>query len=175
MPQVTFNECGREVELFAATVLRTHHPDLADAGVEIQYAFAYCDDGWPLTTRGQRVAARVKIVTLEDRARGGPDAKITIDKGWWDDHSEAERVALLDHEHTHLLLKKPRRTEKGELKFDVDAHNRPKLAMKKHDLEIGIFFEVITRHQTRAVDFQVVVKAVKAVKPLIQREFDWGA
>lgn len=174
MSQVSFNECGSAVTAFAATVLRTHHPDLADAGVEIQYGFAFCDDDWPLKIRGQRVLARVKIVNLEDRALGGPDAKITIDKGWWDDHDEAERAALLDHEQTHLLLKKPRRTEKGELRFDVDNCGRPKLTMKRHDLEMGIFFEVITRHQQKAVDFQVVVKAVGEVKKWVQREFDWG-
>ncbi len=167
----TYEECPKTVQTFASDVLREYHPNLYAAEVEIQYAFAMNAKDWPLKVRGQRVAGKVKIVNLEDRARGGPDAKITLDKGWWDEHDDAERRALLDHEHEHLLLTKMRTDEEGALKFDTDDVGRPKLKMKNHDAECGVFFSVMERHQEKSVDFRVVQTIAKQARKLVQQEF----
>lgn len=169
----TFEKCPKEVEKFATDVLREYHPDLYAAEVEIDYLFAVNADDWPLKIRGQRVLGKVKIVSLEDRARGGPDAKVTLDKGWWDNHGEDERRALIDHEHEHLQLTKMRRDEEGALKFDTDDVGRPKLKNKNHDAECGIFFNVIERHQEKAVDFKAVASIAKQTRKFVQQQF-WG-
>jgi putative metallopeptidase len=170
----TFEKCDIDVVQFAAGVLRKHHPELTEAGVTIDYAFASNPDDFAIKVRGQRALARVKIVSLEDRARGQADAKILIDESWWNDAPEPEREAVLDHEHEHLTLAKVWRDElTNELHWKSDDIGRPKLRMKHHDAELGIFFGVITRHQEQAADFKVTAKVAGEVRKLVQGKF-WG-
>lgn len=169
----TFEPCDNAVMEFAFQVMRQHHPYLSQAGVTVDYAFAIADDeGFAIKVRGQRVLARVKIVNLEDRARNEKDVKILIDKGWWLDATEAEREAVLDHEFTHVQFAK-HWLEDGSPKWKTDDLGRPKLKIRQHDAESGIFFEVIKRHGKEATDFKQVAGMGKKIRELTQLQF-WG-
>lgn len=86
-----------------------------------------------------------------DRIEGKHDATVKIDSLWWEEHQDDEqRNALLDHETHHLVLA---RDEDGKVKYD-DA-GRPKLKMRQHDMELGLFWDVIQRHGEKAVEVEV--------------------
>lgn len=146
MPK-TYRECGQEVQDLGDRVLRQWHGNLIDAGLTINYLFVsdVDKDGEAkpaLKHAGYPAIATVRINSLKDRAEGKSDVTITIDSYRWDEMSEAERLAVLDHEATHV-----------ELKTDADTGNlirddlgRPRLMMRLHDHQAGWFHEVAERH-----------------------------
>ena len=171
----TYEPCPQSVADFAARVLNEFHPELAQASVTIDYAFAVNEDEdeHAMKIRGQRVLARVKLYNLEDRARGRDDAKICIDKVWWDGAEESERKAVMDHEHEHLQFSKVWRDEDGALCWKTDDLGRPKLKLKNHDAEAGIFMNVIQRHGDASADLANIKRIGNAIRKVIQRQF-WG-
>lgn len=100
--------------------------------------------------------AFIKINSLKLRIKGMKDAEITLDKSVWDNLNDQARVALIDHELTHLQIA----TDKeGNVKYD-DA-NRPKLKMRRHDYQMGWFREVALRHgeySPERVQAQILMK-----------------
>jgi hypothetical protein len=176
----TFDPFGPADLAFAQEVVESHHPLLAVARVD--YCFAVNHSDWPMKSKGQRVLGKAKIVSLEDRARGGPDAKVTVDKSWWDDRGERERAALLDHELCHFALvpATDKDREKGKAtpcgRWKADDLGRPKLKYAHHDAEVGVFFSVIKRHGRDAADARVVAALAgeESVKPVLQQLLFWG-
>lgn len=172
----TYQQCPEDVTEFAAKVLQKYHPDLAEAGVTIEYLFANSDaeDERPLMMRGQACAAIVKLYPLDDRAAGCKDAKIRIDEKWWKDAGIDLRTAMLDHEHHHLQFAKVWRNEDQALQWKTDDLGRPKLKMKNHDAEAGVFFDVIQRHAEKSLDFRQVNSIGRQIRKLVQKELPWG-
>lgn len=158
--------------------LAKYHQRLIDAGVKVDLsvAFAKVNEetgeimGPALKLRGAAILAKVKILSLEDRVQGHGDARITIDGDRWADLTPDERMALLDHELTHLLVveemvrNSPPKPGDGPVpvapvafKPKLDDHGRPKLRMRPHDVEItGIFIEVLDRHKGASQEHQQV-------------------
>jgi hypothetical protein len=155
--------------------LSKYHPRLVTAGVKVDMsvAFAKVDEGTgelsgpALKVRGFPALAKIKIMSLEDRVQGHGDARITIDGDRWADISPAERLALLDHELTHLLVVEemvrssppkpgsgPQPVAPVEFVPRLDDHGRPKLRMRPHDHEFGWFDEVALRHQAVSQEAQ---------------------
>src|ERR1019366_9477538 len=60
--------------------------------------------------------------------------------------SETRRLALLDHELTHLVL----RCDEDGLKHDDIG--RPTFKIKQHDFDLGGFAEVVERHGEASVE-----------------------
>lgn len=146
-----YDKCGPDVTKLVKQAMKDWHTDLHEQGVTVQCVFAYATDkkGRPLPgvkRNGVPGAAKVGITSLQDRARGIPDAKVTIDGFVWDRLDEQERVALIDHELEHLQLKGGK-----EPRDDLD---RPKLKMKRHDWEVWGFESIVKRHGVKALDFQ---------------------
>lgn len=120
----------------------THAP-LADAGVKIDFMFAFPDfdesTGEPtndaLTKNGVKALGITRKLPPKDRAKGLGDAEVCLDGYWWDNNDEDDRRALLDHELHHIAVTAKR-----------DDLGRPILKMRKHDVEIGWFHVVAQRH-----------------------------
>lgn len=123
------------------------HRVLRECGVTIGAVFV---DG-QLREHGYPVLARVRIALTRERVTGRPDAEITVASDGWLDLSDAERVALVDHELTHLqvaatrggivvwadrLVGVPRRDRAG----------RPILRLRRHDCVAEGFADVVARH-----------------------------
>lgn len=145
----TFQRCPDDVPAIAGAVLRLHetHTPLVSAKVTVDYVFAFPkldDDGHPrgdaLTKNGVKALGLCRIIPLKDRALGRADAEISIDGNWWEQASDEERVALLDHELHHISVK-----DKNGLFLADDLH-RPLLKLRKHDVEIGWFDVVAARN-----------------------------
>ena len=145
----TYKKCPKEVTDLALTILcefETHKP-LLDAKVRVDFMFAMPDlgeDGQPLNDaipfRGQKALGLTRILGLKERAKGNGDAEVLLDGWWWNDASEAEQRALLDHELHHIAVKIDKRGLKR------DDLGRPVLQLRKHSVQFGWFKEVAERH-----------------------------
>lgn len=120
----------------------SHHA-LTGVGIKIDYVFAFPDydeaTGEPtnnaINKGGIKALGVARKLNLKDRTKGLGDAEILLDGDWWEDATEKERRALLDHELHHLVA-----TSK------VDDLGRPKLKLRKHDFEVGWFHIIAQRH-----------------------------
>lgn len=143
----TYEECDKSVATMNAAVMKKYHGDLADAGVTISCLFARNPDGPAVMVHGVPKSAKVKIMSLEDRAAGSADARIVIDEKVWEQLHDDQRRALLDHEQEHL-----------ELQLDAnnlvkrDDLDRPKMAMRPHDWELTGFANVAQRHKEASIE-----------------------
>ena len=131
----------------------THKP-LLDAKVKFDLLFAMGDkdeDGHVVTDAithgGEKALGLTQILNLKDRAKGNGDCEILLDFDWWDDASEPQQRALLDHELHHVALKK-----KLDGPIEYDDLNRPKLKTRKHDVTVGWFKIVAARHGANSME-----------------------
>lgn len=160
-PMATYRKADKPVQSMAAELIRDCHPDLAEAGVTVQVLFAAAPrnaEGEPQgpaikATHGYPAAGKAKINSQKDRVGGLADATILVDGDRWDEWTEAEQRALLDHELQHFEL---RRDDEGAPLLD-DCH-RPKLKYRMHDFELGGFAAILRRHGELALEAQAARK-----------------
>ena len=151
-----------------AEVIEAYHPDLKRYGVTFTILTAHSDpdsDKPALSVRGHAAAGQIKINNLKDRVAGLADATLLLDGDRWESWTPAQQRSLLDHECTHLVVV----VKDGVVQ--TDDCGRPRLKIRHHDEEIGIFRDVIERHGEECLD-------VEACKPLhkflTQQVFPYG-
>lgn len=152
----TFQKAPTEVRKMASEILAEFdsHKPLLDSKVIVDYVFAYGerdDDGNrvgdALTKNGIRAFGITRKMPLKDRVMGRGDAEISLDADWWNETANEEmQRALLDHELHHIALK----VKKGQLCYD--AHGRPELKLRKHDVEVGWFSVIAARHGKHSIE-----------------------
>ena len=150
----TYQVAPEEVTESAAAVIEKHYPEITESGLVIEYQFANSDSGPAVSVGGWPCNASIKIIGLQDRVAGRGDAIVTIDQKRWDELTEENRVALLDHELYHLICQ---REDDGA--FKKDGAGRPKLKMRPHDVEVGWFKEVAIRNGEHSME----VKGARAI------------
>lgn len=159
----TYTQASPQIHEQAREIMRKHHMMLEAASPTFLVLFvdAGVDAlGIPkpaIKQNGYPCAGMVKLTGTADRACGKPDFVIHLDAPQWQRLDEEGRTSLLDHEITHV---EPDLTEEGEYQNHED--NRPKLKMRRHDHEIGIFHDVIARHGAAAVDSLQVMAVYKS-------------
>lgn len=144
-----------------------HHEDLDGVTVSALFVFDNETTLPCLKHQGYPAGAVVRITPLKDRALGIADATIVIDRAGWLALSQRQRDALVDHELTHLNRKVDKET--GEQL--VDVLERPKLAMRKHDIQVGFFKEVLERHGDASYEARATRQIFEMVS---QMQFDFG-
>lgn len=145
-----------------------HHPDLAK--VTIGALFVFDDEKTSesvLKHQGYPAAATVRITSLKDRALGIADAVIVVDRAHWGSLNAAQMNALIDHELEHLGTVLD--TDTGKPKFD--GMDRPKLAMRQHDHQLGWFDGVARRHGEASPE---ICQARQLLEQTKQLYFDFG-
>jgi len=149
-------------------VMRLYHPKLAEATVQVNCLFAWSDkdDVQALRKNGYPALALIKINSLQDRIEGKKDATLKLDGDHWKDLPDPQRRALLDHELSHLVV-----VEDADGKPKTDDIGRPKLKPRPHDVEIGLFADVVERHKNQALEAQAVHSAWTK---FVQGVFHWG-
>jgi hypothetical protein len=150
--------CPDEVRELASEILcefKSHKPVL-DAKVTVEYLFAIAteEDAPAIMVGGYPALGMCRIVGEKDRAKGCKDVEITIDREWWNGAEREEQKALLDHELHHISVVEGKR----------DSNGRPKIRLRKHDVQIGWFREIAARHGQHSQERQ-------QAKSLID---DWG-
>lgn len=164
----------REVRMMADEIIREDwHADIrlgpGDGDfVRLCLFMAYGGEGdeAPVKLHGYPCAAAISVIAYKQRVDKRADAEIIIDAAWWDNATEPQQRALLDHEITHLEIE---RDKDGCLKTD-DA-GRPKLKLKLHDWQLGGFRSIAARYGddapevVMARDFQAKFGEVALTKP----------
>lgn len=99
-------------------VLREHHGDLVDFSVVFQFAVNEDKDGAMVMPKpnkhGVIKLGKAKCFPAEDRAAGCPDFLITLCYNWWEEATEKQRRALVDHELCHCGVE-----------YDADDNAKP--------------------------------------------------
>lgn len=152
----SFSLADQSVLDLLADVMRERHRPLYDAGVLVGVIMAASDTGDAVVHGGYKVLATVRAISLKDRVYKPIDAEVLIDLQAYDELSYRQKMALLDHELSHLELKKwgyaPVRDAAGELtgeeeiRFEKDDLGRPTLRLKNGDFHCGDGFDSVIRH-----------------------------
>ena len=157
MPKV-FTKAAGTVMGMLGDVLDRYHADLKEVDAKvgvIMVEAAKNDDGFPtgpaVKFAGARAMARVKLVTPRQRVHVKLDAEIEIDADEWPDLTKDQQWALLDHELTHLAVK---RDKDGAIKLSDDL--RPVLKIIPDDWILTGFREVVVRHGDNAMEAQAL-------------------
>lgn len=154
----TYERCPKSVDEMAKSLLaefETHEPTVR-AGVSIDFLFAIPDTDDTgkvlrpaISSGGYPALGQCRKINLKDRVAGRADVEILLDSVWWGNATVDEQRALLDHELHHI---QPHR--KGER----DDAGRPKLSIRKHDVQVGWFSIVATRHGKASIEQQDAAK-----------------
>ncbi len=165
----TFKKCPTAVHEVANELLAEFatHKLVVERQVKIDYLFAFPDyddeSGEPtndaLKWNGVKALGITRIVNLKDRTKGMGDVEICLDGNWWEDADDKERRALLDHELHHIIV-----TVKN------DDLGRPKIKMRKHDIQVGWFAIIAQRHGIHSQEQKQAASIM-----LIQGQFFWPA
>lgn len=143
------------------------HNDLSDAGVRIGVLMATNPAGPAVKHGGYSAYATVKIVALKDRVLKPVDCEILIDQHEWDHLKAGHRLALIDHELSHIELVRHEETRQ----VIRDDLNRPKLKSKKGDWNGGDgFAEVVERHKGFAIEVLNSHKVQAAVEAAMNQQ-----
>jgi hypothetical protein len=147
-----FDQARPEVYQMAREILEAHHPELRMpdglefASIAILMASAKPKENGeptgepPLKDGGYPVLGRVKAVPYEQRVDGRRDAVIHLDASAWDEMTEPQQRALLDHFISHLEIK----TKDGLVV--CDDWGRPKLELVLCDWRLQGFRSIAQRY-----------------------------
>lgn len=166
----TFHKAEPATTDLLREVVYDHHRDLHTAGVQIGVIVCENPDGDALKHHGTPAFANIRVVSPVDRVGKGYDAELRIDGGKWERLHHARRVALLDHELSHLKLKKSwsvaildankEPTGETELRWDTDDAGRPQLKTIPGDWETSDgFVAVVARHGLDAIEYASIDQA----------------
>lgn len=154
----TYAKAPPEVREMAEKILEEFisYKDIIEAKVKIDYLFAFAEcgedgeaKGNALTKHGVRALGITRKIGIKDRVMGRGDAEVCLDGDWWEEATQERRRALLDHELHHLEVVKD---EDGVV--IRDDLKRPKLRLRKHDVEVGWFAIVAGRHGSASLEIE---------------------
>jgi hypothetical protein len=145
----TYRRADAELTDLLTNLLQSYHPDLIENGVTIDLLWAYGEHDEltgdvkspAIVHNGYPAHGLCRVMGLKDRAAGRADAEILLDHDFWETVNPRTRAALLDHELEHLILRNER-----------DDIGRPKLKLRKHDVQCGWFRSVAERHGSHSIE-----------------------
>lgn len=181
----SFTLADQNVLDLLADVMRDRHQPLYDAGVKVGVVMAVNDTGDAVTSGGYPCFAKIKVQPLIDRLLTGYDARLLIDLDKWDNRlRHRQRIALLDHELSHLELAEyayapvldadNRPTGEQEIvNVERDDLDRPKLRLRHGDMNAGdSFAQVIARNGEDAIEWLNYAKAHEFAERALVGEFE---
>lgn len=164
---VTFGLADADDQALLEQAISVWHPDLHANSVRVGIIFAAADDDGPAVRHhGYAALATIRVVPTKDRLTKGYDAEMLVDRDHWLKGKEPHRLALLDHELSHLEVKRRKVKQpkgyKGPPAYAVvlDDLGRPKLKLRKGDWNTGDgFAAVVARHGDYATEFEDLRRA----------------
>ena len=154
----TYQKCPPEVRELAEEMMKEFlsYKELLEAKVKIDFLFAYAEvgedgesKGDAITKHGIRALGLTRKIGIKDRVMGRGDAEVLLDGDWWEEATPGRRRALLDHELHHLEAVKD--DDGVVIRDDL---KRPKLRLRKHDVEVGWFAVVAGRHGSNSLEIE---------------------
>lgn len=137
-----YTAAGLDVARRAKRLRKKYHPELDKARVRVDFLFVTTDgeDGCALKCNGYPAMAVASVIPQKNRVGLKADARIIIDKEAWDGLAEKQKDALLDHELYHFQVVMADDT------IALDGNDRPKIRIRKHDVQLGFFSAIARRH-----------------------------
>ena len=117
---------AESVEKLAKTLIPKHHSHLGSARI------AYLFKNKPMKSKGVDVAATAEKISKKNHALCGYHFLITVAYPTWNDLSDKEKLAVVDHELEHCFVE------------DDEKTGEPKYSILPHDVEE--FSAIIRRH-----------------------------
>ena len=140
------------------TIMREYEAELDAVGIRVDTLLAFADrndqgekTGPAIKAKGYPADGCIRSTNLKDRVKGLGDAEMILDGDKWQEMNSEEQDALIHHELHHLV---PARKADGEL--ILDSHNRPKIRMRLHDIELGMFIDVARAHGMASGEVQAM-------------------
>ena len=156
-------------------VIEASHPALAELDlrfgiVRVGAAINRKGDatGPALKVLGSPCMAAIKLVSIKDRVHKKVDVEILLSEQEWGKVNEKVQLATLDHAVSHLEIL---RDKNGAAKTDDDGVTQ--LRIKKHDVLIGLFHDVVDRHGQSAVELDALQSVVHILWEKDQGYFPW--
>lgn len=155
MASVEYEIAGDDVINLIAKVMDEYHATLKryDVKVLTLMAFAPRDEEDnikrpAIRKNGVACAACIRVLSLKERLLKQCDAEMTIDGDTWEDLDEPKRIAVIDHELSHLdtVLDK-----NGEVK--KDSLRRPKLRLIHDNIVYWGNSEIAERHGANSLEY----------------------
>lgn len=142
----TYSQASSDLEGHISRMQSMHHAELE--GVSVSALFVFDDEsGEPLLKhQGYPAAAVMSITPVKQRALGVADAVIIVDRACWQTLSARQCDALIDHELQHLTRVIAEATEEEPKHPKCDVLGRPKIAIRRHDHQLGWFDDIARRH-----------------------------
>ncbi|MEA3265430.1 MAG: putative metallopeptidase [Candidatus Fermentibacteria bacterium] len=140
-------------------VMSKYHPDLKSAGIKVTVFLVkfisrsgeILDNEPVLKSNGHGASATIRRASKSELQLGSGDVIIEIDSFVWREHlREKSRVALIDHELCHIGL---RRNKNGKIR--MNPNGRPAIELIHHDIEIGLFYDVVKRHGKDSIEIML--------------------
>jgi hypothetical protein len=159
----TFFKAAADVTETLEEVKSKYHKELHDYKVRFGVLMVMSHkEGVPaLTFKGHPAAATVHVVSLKDRVVKNYDVEILIDADHWKASNDMQKRALLDHELSHVTLKKRKAkgdddgAEEGREIVDEDDLGRPKIKMVHGDYDVGDgFLHIIRRYGDNSIELK---------------------
>ncbi|MCK9279318.1 MAG: hypothetical protein M0P71_01750 [Melioribacteraceae bacterium] len=151
---------AEDVELMNG-LMSSNYPELIENGVNVGlfYVVKVDKDGEVqneacLKKDGRTCSGKISLISDLNRMTDSFDAKIVLDLNIWQRLSLEEKNALLDHELYHLYIVKNPKT--GEVVTISDESSKVKLKLKKHDVVMWGFHDIIVRHGFGSQELQVL-------------------
>lgn len=160
----TFFRAAQDVTDLLEEVKLKYHAELHNYGVKfgILMVMSHKEGVHALTHRGNPAVATVHVVSMKDRVSKQYDVEMLIDADHWKNSNMESKKALLDHELSHVTLKK--RTikndkdedgEVGQTVVDEDDLGRPKIKLVHGDYDIGDgFLSIIKRYGEDSIELK---------------------
>jgi hypothetical protein len=172
----TFTFADKQIKSLVTEAMDAWHPFLVEADVQVGILMANNSDGPAIKHGGYPAMATMKVVGPRDRLAKRYEAELCIDALDWTDLPEECRMALLDHELSHISIipLSPERVldakRKGNPWWKVDAQERPKLKSAKGSWNVGDgFVNVVARHGKNAVEFRSLNEIMAVAKAALEK------
>jgi hypothetical protein len=128
--------------------VRVWHGDLAEARIALAWRINLNPDA-----DGRLVLGKCQKVSDLHKELADYDFIVILNREAWDEFSDAQRLALLDHELSHATVA---RDQDGQPK--LDERGRAVFRLRKHDIEE--FRDVVARHGCYKEDLREFAEAV---------------
>ena len=162
MASVTYEVADESVVKVIDKAAELYHAELKQYDVKIMAIMAFGPrNEEDVITRpairknGNACAACIRVLPLKERLVKHADAEMTIDGDKWEEYNDDIRIALVDHELSHLDIKLDK---DGNLK--KDSLKRPMLGTIRDDIVYWGNSHIAERHGENSIEV-INAKALK--------------
>ena len=184
-------ESTSDIVMLCNAVMERWHKDLFDNKIKIGILFAMNSKHEQPAVKhaGHPANAVVKAVSLKDKISKEYDVEMIVDGNEWTGFNDRQRTALLDHELSHVMIKRKKVKKNNKKKRDddyddddtdkadeeateqddivYDDYGRPVVKIRRADWNIGDgFADVVRRHGEYSCEYQNIHSANVVVNDL---------